>query len=152
MKEASGTISGPGAFGKLKFESGIHRVQVQWWDRIIMSIIFTYLDLVLFDITRHGSECQWPKNLDGCTLVLYQLLFFLKLMRLELDIAFWLAFFPLNFCSSVQSPAWLTVNKITFFWKCRLMSNCGMRTWELIPTDQVALEVSLLIQLTAQLG
>jgi len=26
-KEASGTISGPGAFGKLKFESGIHRVQ-----------------------------------------------------------------------------------------------------------------------------
>lgn len=29
MKEASGTISGPGAFGKLKFESGIHRVQVQ---------------------------------------------------------------------------------------------------------------------------
>ncbi|PAN17134.1 hypothetical protein PAHAL_3G109700 [Panicum hallii] len=27
-KEASGTISGPGAFGKLKFESGIHRVQV----------------------------------------------------------------------------------------------------------------------------
>jgi peptide chain release factor 1 len=27
-KEASGTISGPGAYGKLKFESGIHRVQV----------------------------------------------------------------------------------------------------------------------------
>ncbi|XP_072958864.1 peptide chain release factor 1, mitochondrial isoform X2 [Typha angustifolia] len=26
-KEASGTISGPGAYGKLKFESGIHRVQ-----------------------------------------------------------------------------------------------------------------------------
>ncbi|ONK63059.1 uncharacterized protein A4U43_C07F10990 [Asparagus officinalis] len=26
-KEASGAVSGPGAFGKLKFESGIHRVQ-----------------------------------------------------------------------------------------------------------------------------
>uniref|UniRef100_A0A452XX66 Peptide chain release factor domain-containing protein n=1 Tax=Aegilops tauschii subsp. strangulata TaxID=200361 RepID=A0A452XX66_AEGTS len=27
-KEASGTISGSGVYGKLKFESGIHRVQV----------------------------------------------------------------------------------------------------------------------------
>jgi protein subunit release factor A len=28
IKEASGAISGPGAYGKLKFESGVHRVQV----------------------------------------------------------------------------------------------------------------------------
>lgn len=29
LQEASGAISGDGAFGKLKFESGIHRVQVR---------------------------------------------------------------------------------------------------------------------------
>lgn len=54
MKEASGTISGPGAFGKLKFESGIHRVQVQQWDTVIVAIVFAYLDFVLSgsDITH----------------------------------------------------------------------------------------------------
>lgn len=60
MQEASGTISGPGAYGKLKFESGIHRVQVWWIDDELPYLYSSHLAtcLLIWLDPADGSEYQ----------------------------------------------------------------------------------------------
>lgn len=54
-QEASGAISGSGVYGKLKFESGIHRVQVLPLLPVQYTVLFTDRN---YNVFLFGSEFQ----------------------------------------------------------------------------------------------
>lgn len=80
-QEASASIAGVGVFGKLKFESGIHRVQVLATASHIksMNTLYFYFQQLLTFI--FNSEFLWPKSQDAFIPVLFLLQSFLRLMR-----------------------------------------------------------------------
>lgn len=114
-QEASAAISGAGVYGKLKFESGIHRVQVSlpsiWFEFTFHQRNYILISLIIFVC----SEFLWRRSLGVFTPALCLLPFSLRQMRC---IPIWIDVQRIVIAGSVpfEFHYWICWKSLGYFW------------------------------------